>query len=320
VSGAAAPATDRFAALGSLAVVAVTHPDGLPAAVAAVRAEIAACEAACSRFRPDSELSRLNDHAESAAARAGFVASGWLCDAVLTALEAADATGGLVDPTLGATIIRLGYDRTFDEVAADGPLVATVGHEPAWEDIVVDVRRRLVHVPRHTRLDLGATAKALCADRAAAAAAERSGGGVLVGLGGDIATGGPSPADGWAVLVTDRCDTAPDDAGAGQRVAIRDGGIATSGTAVRRWRRGDADLHHLVDPRTGVPADGPWRTASVAGPSCVAANTASTAAILLGGDAPGWLEDRGLPARLVAVDGTVACTGSWPRATAGSLP
>jgi thiamine biosynthesis lipoprotein len=98
----------------------------------------------------------------------------------------------------------------------------------------------------------------------------------------------------------------------GQVVALRSGGLATSGTASRNWMRGSRRFHHLVDPATGEPASGCWRTASVAAASCVDANIASTAAIVLGDGAPAWLAQRQLPARLVAGDGTVHVVGAWP--------
>jgi FAD:protein FMN transferase len=134
---------------------------------------------------------------------------------------------------------------------------------------------------------------------------------VLVSLGGDIAVAGPAPAGGWPILVTDdhRADPSKAD---GQVVGIAAGGLATSSTAVRRWRTTDGVVHHVVDPRTGRPAREVWRTVSVAARSCVDANTASTAAIVLGEDARSWLIERGLPARLVRPDGRVDTTGTWP--------
>jgi thiamine biosynthesis lipoprotein len=133
---------------------------------------------------------------------------------------------------------------------------------------------------------------------------------VLVSLGGDIAVAGPAPAGGWPVLVTDD-HRAPSPAD-GQVVGIGAGGLATSSTTVRRWRTNEGIAHHLVDPRTGRPAAEVWRTASVGAGSCVDANTASTAAIVLGEDASAWLEGRGLAARLVRPDGRVTLTGGWP--------
>jgi thiamine biosynthesis lipoprotein len=131
---------------------------------------------------------------------------------------------------------------------------------------------------------------------------------VLVSLGGDVAVAG-APAGGWPVLVTD------DHRGAdrtGQTVGVADGGLATSSTTVRRWRAGELALHHIVDPARGTPAVEHWRTVSVAAASCVRANAAATAAIVLGAAAPGWLEGLGLAARLVRPDGRIVTTPGWP--------
>jgi thiamine biosynthesis lipoprotein len=95
-------------------------------------------------------------------------------------------------------------------------------------------------------------------------------------------------------------------------VAISAGGLATSGTQVRRWTTSGGELHHIVDPRSGLPAATPWKTVSVAAESCVLANAASTAAIVMGSEAPGWLERRGVPARLIGENGTVATLNGWP--------
>jgi thiamine biosynthesis lipoprotein len=162
-------------------------------------------------------------------------------------------------------------------------------------------------VPSGATLDLGATGKALAADRAAAAITAATGGaGVLISLGGDIATAGQPPAGGWLIHVTD--DHRSDLTAAGQTVAIHGGALATSGTTVRRGPTG----HHIIDPRTGASAQTPWRTASVTAATCVDANTASTAAIVLGIHAPRWLAERGLAARLVDNLGAVTTVGGWP--------
>jgi thiamine biosynthesis lipoprotein len=160
------------------------------------------------------------------------------------------------------------------------------------------------------RLDLGATAKAWAADRAAAAAAAAGDCGVLVSLGGDIATSGPAPADGWRIRVTD--DHRSDPSAPGQTISIRSGGLATSSTAVRRWSHGGHTMHHIIDPRTGGPAQTSWRTVSVAAADCAQANIATTAALLRAEDAPGWLAGLGLPARLVDREGGVRTVGDWP--------
>ena len=119
---------------------------------------------------------------------------------------------------------------------------------------------------------------------------------------------GPAPDDGWPVGIAD--DHAADTASAA--VALRGGGLATSSTTVRAWRRGGRPVHHIVDPATGLPARVVWRTVSVAAATCVDANTAATAAIVRGADAPAWLEELELPARLVAADGDVVTVAAWP--------
>ncbi|MGH2896566.1 MAG: FAD:protein FMN transferase, partial [Solirubrobacteraceae bacterium] len=147
-------------------------------------------------------------------------------------------------------------------------------------------------------------------DRGARAAHEAGATGVLVALGGDIATWGPSPADGWAIHVTDDHRDGP--GAPGQTIAIRSGGVATSSLATRRWRHDGRTMHHILDPRSGEPVRGPWRTVSVAADTCADANIAATAAIVLGAGAPAWLAEQALPARLVALDGTVSTQGGWP--------
>jgi FAD:protein FMN transferase len=89
---------------------------------------------------------------------------------------------------------------------------------------------------------------------------------------------------------------------------------------VRRWMRGDRVVHHVVDPATGLSAEEHWRTVSVTAATCVDANIASTAALVMGARAAQWLHDRGLPARLVAPDGTVTRVGGWPAETEASQP
>jgi thiamine biosynthesis lipoprotein len=167
-----------------------------------------------------------------------------------------------------------------------------------------------VTIPEGVSLDLGATAKALAADRAATEAHRAAGAGVLVGLSGDLAAAGPCPLEGWAILLAEDHRAAHD--GPGPRVTIRSGGLATSSTGIRRWRLGDEELHHLVDPRTGLPSRSRWRTVSVAAASCVEANAASTAAIVMSESAEEWLLARHLPARLVESSGEVRAIGGWP--------
>jgi len=295
-----------FPALGTTAVVATADDAAIDDARALLARRLDALDEACSRFRPDSELSR----ACRSAGRTVEVQP-LLADAVAAALDAARETDGIVDPTLGRELRTAGYDRTFALVRTRGRW--EIGPRPTrarWQEVELDRERGLLRVPPGCELDLGATAKALAADRAAHAIAASTGSGVLVALGGDVSVAGPVPAGGWCVLIAD--DHAEPLDGAGQRVVIGEGGLATSGTAVRRWRTTTGEAHHLIDPSTGLPAATPWRTVSVAAATCLDANVASTASIVLGGAAAAWLSERRLPARLVARDGGVVHVGGWP--------
>jgi len=201
---------------------------------------------------------------------------------------------------------RPGGDALPDDPSAR----LVVRRAPGWRSVRVDPVARTVRVPPGTVLDLGATAKALAADRVAADAAAAAGCGVLVSLGGDVAVAGVAPRGGWLVQLADDSGAAPGP----DRPAVRlwSGGLATSSTVVRRWRRGGAWLHHLIDPLTGLPAVGPWRTVTVAAGSCLDADTASTATVVLGDRGGPWLSGTGLPARLVDRSGRVVRLGAWP--------
>jgi thiamine biosynthesis lipoprotein len=299
--------SDSFEGIGVTNQVTVSDAAALPEAGRIARAEVAALDLACSRFRDDSELAALNRSA-GRPFRVGLL----LLEAIETALHAAVWTDGLVDPTVGRAMRGIGYDLDFEIVVSRRGGATSLAFVPAggFEGVVVDHEERLVTVPRGYELDLGATAKALCSDRIAAAVRLATGSDVLVSLGGDVSVSG-APGGGWPIFVTDahRISDAP-----GQTVAVSEGGLATSSTTVRRWSADGVELHHIVDPATGVPAVGPWRTVSVAAGTCVAANAAATAAIVLGADAEGWLGERGLAARLVAHDGAVCVTGGWPAA------
>ncbi len=271
---ATAMATASWQALGTTALVRVTDQRHLDLAQCMLEQELAEIDKAASSFRNDSELSSVLDAGGTA-----VPVSDALRRAVIAALTAASLTDGLVDPTLG--------------------------HHPGWRG--VELTESTIRVPAGVPLDLGATGKALAADRAATAISGATGGaGVLVSLGGDIATAGQPPAGGWQIHVTD--DHRSDQTAPGQTVVIQSGALATSGTTVRRGPNG----HHIIDPRTGASAETPWRTVSVTAASCVDANTASTASIVLGVLAPGWLAVRGLAARLVDNLGRVTTVGGWP--------
>jgi FAD:protein FMN transferase len=302
------PASASFSALGTTALVLTTDGCALDRAVGLLRDEIEAMDSAASRFRDDSELMSVN--------RAGgrpVGVSGLFLEAIETALRIAATTGGAVDPTVGRAMRLLGYDRDFSQITDSRVQLERVNAAAAvgWQAVEVDRAAGTVRVPDGVELDLGATAKALCADRAAAAIGRELRTGCLVSLGGDIATAGRPPSEGWLVRVTDD-HSAPADA-EGQTVSLAGGGLATSSTTVRRWRTVEgAALHHIVDPSTGEPAAEVWRTVTVTAASCVDANAASTSAIVRGESARSWLEKNGVPSRLVRPSGQVELTGGWP--------
>jgi thiamine biosynthesis lipoprotein ApbE len=296
-------------ALGGLMRIVVTRPVRLAEARQAVEEVVEAMDAAASRFREDSELSRLN-----ASPGRSVVVSPLLCAAIEAGLRGAELTGGAVDPTVGTAIRLAGYDRDFAQLETDGaPIRIRTQAIPGWRAVRFDRVTRTVWMPRGVELDLGATAKALTADLAAAAALKAAGGGVLVSLGGDVAVAGAAPAGGWSIQTSE--DSGAPIAEGEETVSISSGGLATSSTTVRRWTRGGVEMHHIIDPATGRPADSRWRTATVAAGSCVDANIASTAAIVMSELSPAWLERRGMAARLVDRAGVVHRVGGWPDPT-----
>lgn len=299
-------------ALGTAARVAVWPPDNLDAALRATDCILSALDRQASRFREDSEISWLHRRGGGL-----FMLSDGLAEAISVALSAAGWTGGLVDPTVGDALISLGYDRDFASIDAAGREPAKALPAPGWRTIWLD--GPMMNLPAGVRLDLGATAKGLGSDRAvrAAMAANHHVGGVLVSLGGDLAVDGQPPRGGWPILVADEPD--PDASSRTQQVRLVGGAVATSSITCRQWRRADRVLHHIVDPRTGLPADGPWRTVSAAAASCADANAAATAAIVAGDRAEEWLARARVPARLVSRAGEVHYLGDWPDADGGCL-
>jgi len=298
-------------AIGTTALVAVTEPATVEAAATILRDELAAIDETCSRFRSDSELSALH---RANGARVGV--SALLFDAITVACDVARRTGGAVDPTVGVAMEALGYDRDYGELGTgatepiDAPRPA-----PGWWRIELDRRTRTVRMPPGTHLDLGSSAKALVTDRAAVRIARAVPTGVLVSIGGDVATAGTAPPDGWAVGIAMDSSTPVGDVD--QVVSIKTGAIASSSTSVRTWPRGGREMHHIVDPATGDCAAPYWRLVSASGDSCVDANAASTAAVVWGRHAPAKLVALGQPARLVRHDGQVVALNGWPCDTVG---
>jgi FAD:protein FMN transferase len=282
--------------------VVVTDPAVLPAALRLIRAELALVEAACSRFHPDSELSLLNGQATQGALTT--TVSPMLAALLRVALDAAERTDGDRDPTLGAALVGLGYDRDYLLIGPDDR--PPVRH-PRIDWRAISLVGDRLSVPAGTVLDLDATAKAAAADHCAQLTHRQFHVGVLVALGGDLATAGPAPEGGWRIDVQDR-DEDPADA-----VTLPGGAaLATSSTQRRVWRRGGRRMHHVLDPRTGLPAPPVWRSASVVAGNCVAANTLSTAALIRGQQATGWLRRVGAPAWLVDAAGATHAINGWP--------
>ena len=296
----------RFDAFGSYAFLAVRRAAALGDALALAQRVVADVDATCSRFRDDSDLSRANR-------RPGrwVDVDPLLVAAVAVARGAAEESGGLVSPLLGRPLVQLGYDRDLAELTdvTDVPdLSVDVPAPDAWRTIGLD-RSGRIRVPDGTALDLGATGKAFAADLVATAVERELGVPAVVSLGGDVRVAAPDGRP-WSVAVSEHPGAAP-----ATTVWIDRGGLATSSTQVRRWSRAGVTRHHLLDPRTGRSAPEVWRTVTATGPSCVAANTASTAAVVLGDSAPDWLAAHAVTARLVASDGAVRCLGGWPADT-----
>lgn len=273
----------------------VVDPAELAAARDLAGATLAEVEDACSRHRDDAEL-RAVEGRDLVDELVSPVLARLLADAI----DAARCTDGLVDPTLGDRLEVHGF------TGAPGVRSAVV-HRATWRDVTL--REGRLTAPAGVRFDLGATGKASAADLLAERLRDdpRIHHGVLVSLGGDLRAAGTGPGGGWQIDVRDGAGEP------GQQVRLHDGGaLATSSTLHRRRLLGEHEVHHILDPRHLGPAPDTWRTVSCAGTTCAAANTASTAAIVLGEDAPDWLERRGVPARLVAADRRVLTTSSWP--------
>jgi FAD:protein FMN transferase len=279
----------RFTAMGCRVEVGGATEDEL----AAVQRLFADWDARFSRFRPDSELCRVNGSSAGAIA-----VSETFAEALRLALDASLATGGLVDPTVLPALEVAGYDADFAALPADRPAaVPRVPRRGPGPAAIRLVHPRLLLRPPGLALDLAGVVKGWCVDRAL----ELLGGPGYVSAGGDLAATRPLEV------------ALP----AGGSVRLEAGALATSSPAVRRWRRGGAEQHHLIDPRTGAPSTSRWSAVTVCGTTCAGADIAAKAAYLLGDGALEWLDGRDLPGRLVEADGSVTVSAAW-RAMAGA--
>ncbi len=296
-------------AIGTTVSVAITDSHRADEALLLLTDELRSLDEVCSRFRSDSEIRRI----EAEGHGRPKIVSPLLFELLEAASRVAVQTAGTVDPTVGSALIELGYDRDFSQIgslADRRPEEFVARPAPGWWRIALDPEARTVSIPEGVHVDLGATAKAFAADRAAARLAATLDCGVLVNLGGDVSVAGPTPRDGWAVGIAVDCGM--DVHQVDQVVAISEGGLATSGTTSRSWLRDGHRVHHIVDPWTGDAAPAVWSLVSVAAASCVEANAWSTAAVVWGEDAVDNLRSWDVPARLVDAEGAVTTCGGWP--------
>jgi FAD:protein FMN transferase len=302
--------TRSFRAIGTTVTVVLQEQAQGDLAESLLAEEVAAIDLACSRFRGDSELQAVH-----AGAGRTMTVSPLLFDALSVAYQTAERTGGAVDLTVGNAIAALGYDADLDVVQERPPVPPqALGRVAGFQHVQLNPRNHTVRIPRGVRLDLGSSAKALAADRAAARIADRLGSGVLVSLGGDVAVAGPPPGGGWPIGIARESSTPVEEVD--QIVSITQGGLASSATSVRTWKAGNRQVHHIIDPRTGDCVAPYWDLVSATGSSCVEANLASTAAIVWGEDALDELTRFDQSVRLVRFDGRVFFLKGWPQESA----
>ncbi|HEX3721701.1 MAG TPA: FAD:protein FMN transferase [Nitrolancea sp.] len=297
------PNPARFAALGTTIKVVTIDPLRLPSVVQHVHDCFVDIDRTFSRFRADSELSRLE--------RTGGgpqPASGLFLELLDLAYRASTSTGGWFDPTIRDALEASGYDRSIEWLEAEGPGPARPARPAGqWHLITYDRNRRLIDLRDGVRLDFGGIGKGFAVDYALRTLPPGSSG-VLVNAGGDLAVSGPAPDGGWICDVATSGDSAVE-----ETVRLREGALATSGLGRRQWTRDGRLLHHLIDPRTGQPGESPWRTVTVVARTCVAAEVAAKVAWLRGAEGPAWLESIGLSGRFAGIDGCVQVAGNWPR-------
>lgn len=249
-----------------------------------VRALFAARDARFSRFQASSELNRVNETLLGLT-----LVSEEFASMLSLSLDAARATDGLVTPAVGGALLAAGYDRDFLRLPLDVGAVEPAA-VPSWTMLSLHGSGLLRTEP--VVLDLNGVVKGRTVDDALALAGRG-----WISAGGDVATLEP--------LVVGLPG--------GDAVTLHGGGLATSSVAKRSWLAAGEPQNHLIDPRTGRPTRSPWRDVSVVASSCLAADVAAKAALLLGAEGPAWLERRGLAGRFVSHDGSVELTAAWER-------
>jgi FAD:protein FMN transferase len=258
-------------------------------------------EQTLSRFLPESELSQLNQRAGTPVA-----VSDLLYSVLATALTAAQATQGVYDPALLDQLVQVGYDRTFDELPAVGfdPIIPG---EPGgrWRGIKVDPIRRQVTLPAGIKLDFGGIAKGMAVDAAVERLQQSGISSALVNGGGDLAVLGLPPAEEqWQISVPGR--------GQFWKIPLHHGAVATSGIARRYWMQGQTLRHHLLDPRTGLPAQSDLWLVTVVTDRCEQAEIAAKVAFILGSKAGAeFLRRHRIAGLLIYEDGTWGTVEPW---------
>ena len=292
-----------FTTWGLSGTLVTEDPTDEQAALEVLRAWIDALERSCSRFREDSEIVSINE------ANGGtFIVSDTLARALNAARFCSVLTGGMCDPTILPSLEQLGYDRDYDEIATivhnDRQKFHPSPGATSWE---FDDDTRTLRVNPGTRLDLGASAKALLADAVLDEIAQHKG--ALVEIGGDVALRGTGPEGPWVIGLAASLEVHGNE----PRVSLASGGIATSSTETRVWRAGERLVNHIIDPRTGDCAHGVYTVATVASVNCVTANALATASLLWDEDAGYYVAQNDSSARLLRRDGTIDYVGGWPK-------
>lgn len=259
-------------------------------------------EQTLSRFLPESELSRLNEQQGIP-----VVASDLLYKVLATALEAAQATRGVFDPAMLDQLVLAGYDRTFDELPeVDHPSPVAILPGGAWRGIRLEPESRRVTLPLGMRIDFGGIAKGMAVDAAIEKLSQNGITPALVNAGGDLAVMGfPPDMKQWPIAVPgwEQSWTVP----------LLHGAIATSGIARRHWMQGNTLKHHLLDPRTGQPAQSDLWSVTVTADRCEQAEIAAKVAFILGSSkGAAFLRDYRIAGLLVHLDGTCETVDPWP--------
>jgi thiamine biosynthesis lipoprotein len=287
----------EFRAMGSQILAAVdTPPARTPQRLESVPQWFEAWEAALSRFRPESELSLLNQHAGEA-----YEVTSTLWEVFELALETCRQSGGLVSPLVLDALVAAGYSTSFEQLGSLPPDGRNSHPVADISQIKVDARQRTIHLPPSAHLDFGGVAKGWAAHKATQKL--RLYGPALVDAGGDIAISGLQ-ADGqpWPVGIVD--PFAPDH----NLYTLRLGrcGIATSGRDYRRWKQGDDWKHHIIDPRTGEPAETDIFSVTTIAPTVMEAEMAAKVTLISASQAGlAWLEARpSITGLLVLEDGS----------------